>query len=72
MDNVITVNELQPYTQYVFQSAVETVYNQRLGIKSFPGPSSVFTTKAKGVLLLILYLHVLLCYIRKFKIILNF
>ncbi|XP_071513555.1 proto-oncogene tyrosine-protein kinase ROS isoform X2 [Panulirus ornatus] len=48
MDNVITVNELQPYTEYIFRSAVETVYNQRLGIKSFPGPSSEFKTKDKA------------------------
>ncbi|XP_045603691.1 proto-oncogene tyrosine-protein kinase ROS isoform X2 [Procambarus clarkii] len=48
MENVITVNGLQPYTRYVFRSAVETVYNKRLGIKSVAGPVAIYKTKAKA------------------------
>ncbi|XP_066980698.1 proto-oncogene tyrosine-protein kinase ROS isoform X4 [Macrobrachium rosenbergii] len=48
MSSVITVNGLQPYKEYYFRAAVETAYNQRLGIVSLPGPAEVFKTKAKA------------------------
>ncbi|KAK8754621.1 hypothetical protein OTU49_016899, partial [Cherax quadricarinatus] len=48
MRNVIRVTGLQPYTQYVFRGAVETIYNKRMGIKSVAGPAAIFKTKAKA------------------------
>ncbi|KAG0723722.1 Proto-oncogene tyrosine-protein kinase ROS [Chionoecetes opilio] len=47
-DPIITVEDLQPYTHYVFRAAVETVYNQRLGLPSHPGPPTLYRTKAKA------------------------
>ncbi|KAK8385153.1 hypothetical protein O3P69_012149 [Scylla paramamosain] len=47
-DPIMKVEDLQPYTHYVFRAAVETVYNQRLGLPSHPGPPMVCRTKAKA------------------------
>nr|XP_053630990.1 proto-oncogene tyrosine-protein kinase ROS-like isoform X2 [Cherax quadricarinatus] len=48
MRNVIRVTGLQPYTQYVFRGAIETIYNKRMGIKSVAGPAAIFKTKTKA------------------------
>ena len=53
MAPVVNVDKLKPFTQYYFRAAVETVYNQRLGILSLPGPAAVFKTKAKGKFLFV-------------------
>ncbi|XP_042220290.1 proto-oncogene tyrosine-protein kinase ROS-like isoform X2 [Homarus americanus] len=48
MENIIKVVGLQPYTRYVFRSAIETVYNKRLGITSVAGPVAKYNTKDKA------------------------
>ncbi|CAL4065204.1 unnamed protein product, partial [Meganyctiphanes norvegica] len=48
MSNIVKVDGLIPFTQYVFYVAAETIYNKKLNISSSPGPPVVFKTKAKA------------------------
>ena len=48
VNNVITIEDLLPYTRYVFRTTVQTPYNSRFGVPVKPGHPVIFKTKAKG------------------------